>query len=128
MPQKVTLTTWFIAEREGDDMQAEEYVIENDSWVDQLIFTATYEHDPGVHTFRNGDPGYPPTTEVNIESLEIFGLRPGELKLKEGAQVTMKEGQTLGEFIFKNSDRLTIRSEGTTIHEIMEDHIIEQNG
>ena len=26
-----------------------------------------YMYDPGVHTFRNGDPGYPPTEEVELE-------------------------------------------------------------
>ena len=25
----------------------------------------TVNHDPGVHTFSNGDPGYPPSTEVD---------------------------------------------------------------
>lgn len=27
----------------------------------------SYTYDPGVHTFSNGDPGYPPTEEVEVE-------------------------------------------------------------
>lgn len=26
----------------------------------------TYSCDPGVHTYRNGDPGYPPSEEIDL--------------------------------------------------------------
>jgi hypothetical protein len=29
-----------------------------------LEITGTVDHDPGVHTYSNGDPGYPPSTDV----------------------------------------------------------------
>lgn len=36
-----------------------------------LEIEGTVSHDPGVHTFRNGDPGYPPSTDVEIDSLSV---------------------------------------------------------
>jgi hypothetical protein len=35
-----------------------------------FVATGTIIHDPGVHTYPNGDPGYPPYTE--IEDMKIF--------------------------------------------------------
>lgn len=32
-----------------------------------------YLHDPGVRTFRNGDPGYPPSTECNAYKVFVVG-------------------------------------------------------
>ena len=29
-----------------------------------------YSHDPGVHTYSNGDPGHPPHTEFQINLVE----------------------------------------------------------
>jgi hypothetical protein len=39
----------------------------------KLAVQYQYSHDPGVRTFRNGDPGYPPTTEIDIEHVFIVG-------------------------------------------------------
>ncbi len=36
-----------------------------------LEIEGSVSHDPGVHTFRNGDPGYPPSTDVEITSISI---------------------------------------------------------
>lgn len=32
-----------------------------------------YSYDPGVHTYPNGDPGYPEYEEINIESIKCKG-------------------------------------------------------
>jgi hypothetical protein len=32
-----------------------------------------YSYDPGVHTYPNGDPGYPPNEEIEIVSITTEG-------------------------------------------------------
>jgi len=32
-----------------------------------------YEYDAGVHTFRNGDPGYPPSEDFGIDKVTYNG-------------------------------------------------------
>lgn len=34
--------------------------------LEDVPFTGTYEHDPGIHTHPNGDPGDPPTTDWEV--------------------------------------------------------------
>lgn len=40
-------------------------LIEGIQHVGKSITICIY-HDPGVHTFSNGDPGYPPTTDIDV--------------------------------------------------------------
>lgn len=48
-----------------------------DGWT--LIIDADFEPgDPGVHTLRNGDPGYPPTGD-SLEVTSVMLTRPDEL-------------------------------------------------
>lgn len=35
-----------------------------------LDISGTVDHDPGVHTYSNGDPGYPPSTDVSDIDIE----------------------------------------------------------
>jgi hypothetical protein len=35
------------------------------------IISGTVYHDPGVHTYSNGDPGYPSDTNFEIESIKF---------------------------------------------------------
>lgn len=37
----------------------------------EFIVHFCYTHDPGVHTFRNGDPGYPPSTDWEITDVML---------------------------------------------------------
>lgn len=37
-----------------------------------LDISGTVDHDPGVRTYSNGDPGYPPSTDVS--DIEIEGV------------------------------------------------------
>lgn len=32
----------------------------------EVEVTIRVDHDPGVHTYRNGDPGYPPSTDITL--------------------------------------------------------------
>lgn len=36
-----------------------------------LIVNYDYSYDPGVYTHSNGDPGYPPSEELTINSIEF---------------------------------------------------------
>lgn len=38
-----------------------------------------YSYDPGVHTYSNGDPGYPPSEELDIISAYIGGVEINNL-------------------------------------------------
>lgn len=38
-----------------------------------------YSYDPGVHTYSNGDPGYPPSEELDIISAHIGGVEINNL-------------------------------------------------
>ena len=34
-------------------------------------YSVTYHYDPGCHTMRNGDPGWPPSSEIDIDEAEV---------------------------------------------------------
>lgn len=36
-----------------------------------LSVTGTYDRDPGVRTWANGDPGYPPCTDVDMIDVDL---------------------------------------------------------
>lgn len=36
----------------------------------ETVTKVSYSHDPGVRTFSNGDPGYPPSTEVILGNVD----------------------------------------------------------
>lgn len=40
-----------------------------------LYVEAVVYHDPGVRTYRNGDPGYPPSTSV--EEFTVYATQDG---------------------------------------------------
>lgn len=53
-----------------------------------------YHYDPGVHTFSNGDPGYPPEEELDydVEVLSIDGVAiAGNVKLPDWVTSDMIE-------------------------------------
>jgi hypothetical protein len=41
---------------------------EDDTCYHKIITTAHFMHDPGMHTFPNGDPSYPPTRDAELEA------------------------------------------------------------
>lgn len=48
---------------------------------------ANIDHDPGCHTLSNGDPGWPPTTDIEILSIssdtEVLSPRDRDLLYSE---------------------------------------------
>lgn len=39
-----------------------------------VVIYFEYSHDPGVRTFSNGDPGYPPDTNWEVTKIERGGF------------------------------------------------------
>lgn len=41
-----------------------------------------YSYDPGVHTYSNGDPGYPPNEESEIERITTTNEEGAEIEVE----------------------------------------------
>lgn len=41
-----------------------------------VIAQYSWYYDPGVWSYSNGDPGYPPESEVDMKSWEVVGNEP----------------------------------------------------
>jgi hypothetical protein len=54
-----------------------------------MVIEYDYSYDPGVHTFSNGDPGYPPSEELVIESITRDG-KEVELSFEEIDKIEIK--------------------------------------
>ena len=85
----------------------------NTTW-NGLEIEGNVQYDRGVHTFSNGDPGYPESIEVEIETLSVVDEEEFALFLEENEKPS--EWKTLPkeceEWIFakwsdKISDKLT---------------------
>lgn len=51
-----------------------------------LEITGNVDHDPGVHTFSNGDPGYPGSTDVEIDEITVDDEEEFATFLEENAK------------------------------------------
>lgn len=56
-----------------------------------LEVTYDYYHDPGRHTLPNGDPGYPPETEVEINAITRKGVNVMDLISEEETDKLIEE-------------------------------------
>lgn len=65
---------------------------------------ATYEYDPGCMYMRNGDPGYPPESSFDIDSVDStwYLINEDDSLTKVEATEAMKDA--LREFLEANSD------------------------
>lgn len=65
---------------------------------------ATYEYDPGCMYMRNGDPGYPPESSFDIDSVDSTWYLINEDDSLTKVEATKEMKAALQEYLDNNSD------------------------
>lgn len=63
------------------------YTINGDEYEVEFTAYGTYYYDPGCMYLRNGDPGYPPEEDVEVEEVEIESLFRYDPVIDDGVEV-----------------------------------------
>lgn len=67
------------------------YTINEDEYEVEFKAYGTYWHDPGCMYLRNGDPGYPPEEDIEIDDVEIESIFRYDPVIDDGVEVVDDE-------------------------------------